>query len=181
MANQSTITLAGGIKAPRHQNIEPKVQAVSPAFAAFEELSEALAEACAAEEFRLDPASWDIAYSNPDIAAEDAVNVALEAARAAGNAPVVLASDRTLIFVARFIHCAIGIENGPDRINMLHLLEDSQPLWRHAQPGMIAQRGNSLVTRTIERLSHLMDLLYGPEGEGPILEPDAEPEQTARF
>ncbi|RWR24722.1 hypothetical protein D2T29_22645 [Sinirhodobacter populi] len=177
MANQSTITLADGINAPRGPVAEPKVQAVSPAFEAFETLSEALAEACSAEEFRLDPASWDIAYSNPDVAAEDAVNVALEAARAAGNAPIALASDRTLIFVARFVHCAIGVENGPDRINVLHLLEDSQPLWRGTQPGVIAQRGNMLITRSIERLSHLMDLLYGPDDAATIA-PDIDPEQT---
>jgi hypothetical protein len=164
MAKYSTITLAGGIKAPRNQlAAPPPSQAVSPAFTDFERLAVALAEACAAEEFRLDPASWDIAYSTPDAAAEDAVNLALEAARAAGNAPVVIASDRTLIFVARFIHCAIGVENEPDRINILHLLEDSQHLWRRVQPGMIAQRGEDLITRAVERLAHLMDLLYGPD------------------
>ena len=165
MADYSTITLAGGIKAPRHHIADPRpVQAVSPAFTAFEQLTEALSDACAAEEFRLAPASWDNAYSNPDVAAEDAVNMALEAARAAGNAPIVLASDRTLNFVARFIHCAIGIENGPDRVNILHLIEDSQHLWNRNSAGLIARRGDDLVTRAIERLSYLMDLLYSSTG-----------------
>lgn len=162
MADYSSITLAGGIKALHHRITDPSpVQAVSPAFRAFEQLTEALSDACAAEEFRLAPASWDNAYSCPNVAAEDAVNMALEAARATGNAPVMLASDRTLIFVARFIHCAIGIENGPDRDNILHLIEDSQHLWNRNSAGLIARRGDELVTRAIERLSSLMDLLYG--------------------
>lgn len=88
MAEYSTITLAGGIKAPRDRIADAgPTQALSLAFTAFEQLAEALAETCAAEEFRLKPSSWDMAYSNPDVAAEDAVNLALEAARAAGNSP----------------------------------------------------------------------------------------------
>jgi hypothetical protein len=138
---------------------------VSSAFTAFELLAEALAAACSAEEFRRDPASWDVAYSNPDAAAEDAVNVALEFARAAGNAPVVLSSDRPLVFVARFIHCAIGIEGEPDRINILHLIEDSEHLWRRSSAGPIARRGDDLINLAVTRLSRLMDLLYGPDDE----------------
>lgn len=76
-----------------------------------------------------------------------------------------LATDRTLIFVARFIHCAIGIENGPDRINILHLIADSQHLWSRGSSGLIARRGNDLITRAIGRLSQLMDLLYGPNDD----------------
>ena len=163
MAKTPIITLAGGIKAPPHRLAEPHpVQAVSTAFAAFETLANALAEACAAEEFLNDPSSWDIAYPNPDVAAEDAVNVALEAARAAGNAPVVLVSDRVLVFIARFIHCAMGVENGPDRVNMLHLLEDSQRLWFRSSTGHIARHGDDLIACAVERLLNLTDLLYGP-------------------
>lgn len=162
MANYSTITLAGGIKAPRHRFTEPRpALATSPAFAAFEKLNDALADACAAEEFRMDPASWDMAHCDPDAASEDAVNTALDLARAAGNTPVVLAPDRMLIFVARFIHCTLGLESEPDRINMLHLLENSQTLWHRSPNGLIARRADELAGRAIERLVRLTDLLYG--------------------
>lgn len=162
MADYSTITLAGGIKAPRQRFAEPRpALATSPAFAAFEKLNDALADACAAEEFRMDPASWDLAHCDPDAASEDAVNLALELARAAGNASIVLAPDRMLVFVARFIHCAIGMESEPDRINMLHLLESSQTLWNRSATGLIARRADELVSRAIERLVRLTDLLYG--------------------
>lgn len=158
MAMTTLITLAGGIKASR-VSFQVSPPACSAAFAAFTMLSEALAEAKAAEELRADPASWDVAMNDLDVAAEDAINDALKAARVAGDAPVALASDRRLIFTARFIYCALGIENAPDRMNVLHFFGTNYGSWAAEPGGLTARRVDALMEVTVARLLALMDLL----------------------
>lgn len=158
MAKVTNITLAGGIKASR----EPSVVAASTGSAAFEAftlLSETLAEALAAEELRADPAAWDSAIDDLDADAENAINDAITAARAAGDAPVALASDRRLVFAARFIHCALGIENAPDRVNVLHFFGTNSGLWTAEASGLTARRVDALMSITVKRLLALMNLM----------------------
>lgn len=160
MATKIPITLADGIKAPRIQYTVPRPAcAVSPAFTAVEALSVALAEACAAEELRESPAAWDLALFDLDVAAEDAVNCARDAARLAGDAPVVLATDRRLVFAARFIHCTLGVENAPDRDNLLYFIGMNRGLWGGDSGGLTARRAEALMDLTVGRLLRLIELM----------------------
>jgi len=160
MTATSTITLAGGFKAGHPQFAAPAAAGpISPAFAAFTLLTDALAEACAAAELRADDAAWDVALADPDAAAEDALNEAVAAARAAGDAQIFLASDRTLVFAARFVSCALGVEHGADREHILHFIDSSRTLWGPAPTGTTARRAEALVERAIERLMRLTELM----------------------
>lgn len=156
MAAKTNITLAGGIKAPDMQNA---AYTVSPAFAAYQALSDALAEACAAEELRTSAAAWDMALRDVDAAAEDAMNSAMDAARFAGDAPTVLASDRKLVFAARFISCTLGMENTPDRDSLLHFIDTNRGLWGGDAAGLTARRAEALMDLTVGRLLRLIDLM----------------------
>jgi hypothetical protein len=94
MTNSPSITLAGGIKAPRRRfsSGEAAPGAFSPAHAAFIALIEALADAVEAEGLRVSGAAWDMAYVAPEVRAQIALNDVVGAARQAGDAPVVIAS-----------------------------------------------------------------------------------------
>ncbi len=159
MAVTTPITLAGGIKASHYEPapLHPTC-AASPASTAFTALSNVLAEARATEELRASPAVWDLALHDLDAAAEDAMNAAIEAARIAGDAPIVLASDRRLVFAARFIHCALGMEHAPDRDNLLHFIGSNSRLWGADSSGPTARRAEALMELAVERLLALMDL-----------------------
>lgn len=159
MAAITPITLAGGIKAQRSEPARTRPACTaSPAFTAFNALSNALAEARAAEELRASPAVWDLALGDLDVAAEDAMNDAIEAARIAGDAPIVLASDRRLVFAARFFYCALGMEHAPDRDNVLHFIYSNSRLWGADGGGPTARRAEALMKLAVERLLALMDL-----------------------
>jgi len=156
MTARPPITLAGGTKALAAPLSAPSaVTPISPAFAAFTRLADALADACAAEELRTDDAAWDVAMADPDAAAE----AAMAAARAAGDAQIFLASDRPLVFAARFVSCALGVEHGADREHILHFIDSSRTLWGPAPAGTTARRAEALVERAVERLMRLTDLM----------------------
>lgn len=160
MDKHPSITLAGGFKAPGPRLATPPAVTInSPAFAAFTLLTDALAEACAAAELRADDAAWDVALADPDAAAEDAMNIAMTAARAAGDAQILLASDRQLVFAARFISCALGIEHCPDREHVLHFIDSSRALFGAASGRVTARRAEALVERATLRLMRLCDLM----------------------
>lgn len=165
MAIVTPITLSGGIKStPRHDTkvITPSAP-ISPAHAAFEALTDALAEAIAAEEFRADPASWDPAYAEHD--AEVAVEAVINAAREAGEATVIIKSDRMMVYAARFVSCAMSLEDGGDRENILHFMNTNQSLFGHSGGGLIARQANGLVGLAFERLLRLNGLLYSSNSE----------------
>ncbi len=158
MATLTPITLAGGIKSStRNETFTPQVS-VSPAHAAFTALCEALAEASAAEEFRADAASFDLAYAQHD--AEVAMEAVIDAARAAGETPVIINSDRVMVYAARFVICALSLEDGGDRENILHFMATNQTLFGNGGKGPIAGRVNALVDIAFMRLLRLNDLLY---------------------
>lgn len=176
MAAYSTITLAGGIKAPvRRPSLSTTAAApLSPAHAAFARLNEALADAADAEDLRSGPAAWDVAYVDPDTSADAALYAVLNAARAAGNAPIVIASDRRLAFAARFITSALSIADGADRTNILHFMSLNQPLLGASSPGLTARRIDALIERALGRLLRLTEAQHG-------LLPDFSGDQSALF
>ncbi|MBC7147609.1 MAG: hypothetical protein H5U24_19790 [Thioclava marina] len=157
MTDFSRITLAGGIKAAapafRHSpSVSPQP---SPAHAAFAKMNEALANALDTTLFNANSASWDPAYVASD---EDAAfGALLETARAAGDTRIVLASDRRLVFAARFISATLRLIDEGIRLDMLHFMSVNQPLLSPAEPGPTAQRADRLIAQTYDRLEALMN------------------------
>lgn len=160
MTTHSSITLAGGIKAPlcRFSSRSTAPAAFSPAHEAFAALNEALAEAVEAESLCASSAAWDMAYVDPDVSAETALNELVGAARRAGDAPVVIASDRRLVFAARFIAAALDVVAGADRENILHFMSANQPLLGSTAPGLVARRIDALIEQAFTRLDQLSAL-----------------------
>ncbi|MDF2143267.1 hypothetical protein [Paenirhodobacter sp. CAU 1674] len=160
MTVSPSITLAGGIKAPRRRFSSGTAApgAFSPAHAAFIALIEALADAVEAEGLRVSGAAWDMAYGAPEVRAQIALNDVVGAARQAGDAPVVIASDRRLVFAARFIAAALDVVAGADRENILHFMSANQPLWCNAAPGLVARRVDALIEQAFRRLDQLSAL-----------------------
>jgi hypothetical protein len=162
MATQTRITLAGGIKAtawPRRQQTSTHAGAISPAHGAFVELARVLLDATEAEEFRASSMSWDPAFCDPDVAANLAFDAVLHAARAAGDAPIVIGSDRKLVYAARYIARSLTIEGAEARGEALHFLAETLSLWGRAADGLTARRIDALLDQTCERLLHLNALL----------------------
>lgn len=162
MASYTSISLADGIKSPWCP-YQPAVKAhskPSPAHAAFMDLSEALAEANVCEEFRASEASWDPAYAALDADAEAAIEAVIRTAKNAGSAPIVLASDRKLVYAARLIACAMSLEDDGDRDHILHFMTESQSLWSRVGDGPIARQTENLIELAFRRLLRLNDLMY---------------------
>lgn len=160
MTNSPSITLAGGIKAPQRllASRTTAPAAFSPAHSAFLALNEALAEAVDAESLRASRAAWDMAYVDPEVRAETALNDLVGAARRAGDAPIVIASDRRLVFAARFISAALDVVAGADRENILHFMAANQPLLGTVAPGLVARRIDALIEQAFGRLDQLSAL-----------------------
>lgn len=163
MATYPSITLAGGVKAPaRTYSAGPTVPvALSLAHGAFAALTDALAEAIQAAELRNDPAAWDVAYRDPDRAAEAALEAVAREARRAGDAPILIMSDRRLAFAARFIAAALAIKDGADRAHVLYFIAANHALLGTPHPGPTARRVDALIRLALERLLQLTALQNG--------------------
>ena len=84
----------------------------------------------------------------------------IDTARAAGEAPVIINSDRVMVYAVRFVSCALSLEDGGDRENTLHLMATHQTLVGNGDRGPIAGRVNALVDLAFMRLLQLNDLLF---------------------
>lgn len=159
MTNSPNITLAVNCKANgRLQNcaLLPRLTLAETAFLS---LSDALSEAESSQAFLASDASYDPAYSDPQATAAADMAAAVIAARAAGEAPVVLASDRLLVFAARFIACALMLENAMDRRAVLHFMSTANALWSAPNVTPSMRRARGLVTRAMTTMMRLDELL----------------------